>query len=544
MKKRFLVGIILIIFSFLISVNIYNVEAFSGELDPKGYIVIADTLFISDGIGTGTISLNTSSEYTISYQKVDITESTYNTIQNKREDLKTYIEETEVTLEEKVANVETLNNEYETLINSGTASQEQIEEAKNKYYEARDAYEEFDETVNTNIAQLTNEFYSLIPDYTNSWTVTTNTPNNVQLDLKNYSGKIYFILWVKIENETNTYYDMAIVSLNIQENQNENDNDNQEVEWTDFTNAKFELKKYGSSQATVEISNVTAKDNSQYYLIVSSNNSKPNVTREDLSDVIELKYDSEKKIFKMFNTSKMAKYVELNQDIYISILEIQENGKENLVVYGKKLEKYEEPKYSDAFFATFMTNDSDQLITTFTHCEENNRKIQIKIGKVTDKSILQKIKNKDSSGFSSLLSLAKSSEGIFDKIVDLKNNYNIEYCAGDAGDNSDVQVINLSGLQDEAYYFLYIKADDENGKYITQEAVTLAQADVFTDAWYMFFYGESDFKWADFEEPKDSTIFKEEIPYAGINAIVWFALISVVVGIGAFSYKQYRKNNF
>ena len=101
-------------------------------------------------------------------------------------------------------------------------------------------------------------------------------------------------------------------------------------------------------------------------------------------------------------------------------------------------------------------------------------------------------------------------------------------------------------MQDDAYYFLYIKADDENGKNISQEAVTLAQASVFDIEWYMFFYGSSDFKWGDFGQvstDSDDTIAKVELPHAGLNTIITLMGV-MIIGVGAFSYVQYRKNNF
>ena len=500
-------------------------------------------------------------------------------------------------------------------------------EAENKYNEAYEDYQEFYNTASTNITTLQNEFYLLIPDYTSSWTTTTNSSNNVQLDFKNYSGIAHFILWVKIENGTNTYYDMDIYSSTIPQEETvtisetsasvkvdetiqltassstssnitwtssnssvatvtseglvkgikegtavitakgseksatctitvnsktttEPDDDkvgevDGNAEWTDFSNAKFELKKDGVSGAIIEISNVIPKDGSDYFLFITSNNSKPNVTSDLVDERIGLKYDSDNRVLKTYDSSKVAKYVELNQDLYVTILEKQSNYSEKVVVYGEKLERYAEPKYTDSFFATAMTYDSDLLTTTFTHFEENDRKIQIKVGRITDATILQKIKNQDSSGFSSLLSFAKSNDGIYNKTVDTnKNHYTIAYHA-DKLETTGNEVINLSGLQDEEYYFLYIKADDENGKYISQEAVTLAQASVFDNEWYLFFYGSSDFKWADFEQVgTDDTVAKEELPHAGIDTIIAFTVGVMLIGVGVFSYIQYRKNNF
>lgn len=625
MKKKLIVGMILIIFSFSIILNLYKVEAYSEELDPENYITLPYIINISNGIGTGTISLSSSaSGYTISYQKVDVTESTFNNINNKSKELNDYIEESTKTRKEKEANVKTLQTEYETLYNSGTATEEELTEAQNKYNEAYQDYQEFCDTVSANITKLQNEYNSLIPDYTSSWTTTTNSNNNVQIDFKNYSGTAHFILWVKIDNGTNTYYDMAGYTSTIEKPETVTINktsssvkvdetiqltatssknskitwtssnssvatvsadglvkgikegtavitakgserlatctitvnpktttgttDSEKEEWTDFSKAKFELKKEGISKSMIEISNITPKSGSQYYLFITSNNSKPNVTSDNTDEGILLKYDSDSKMFLTNDTSKVAKYVELNQDLYVTIIEKQlSSGSEKVVIYGKKLERYAEAKYSDAFHATFMSDDYTQLVTTFTHVGENNRKIQVKVGKITDTSILQKIKKQDSSGFADLLSLAKSSEGIYNKTVDADKDdwYAIEYTAGE-GNTNGKSVIKLTGLQDDAYYFLYIKTDDENGKYISQEAVTLGQAEIINNnSWSLHFYGSDDFKWADFDnvEPDDTTA-KENLPNTGVDTVIWMALGLMLVGVGIFSYRQYRKNNF
>lgn len=623
MKKKWIVGIILLIFSFFMVLNFYKVEAYSGELDPESYITLPYTIYIKNQVGTGTITLSSRANgYNISYQKVDISQATFNNIKNKAEEVNKYIEESNNTLKEKEANAKTLNTEYQTLKNSGTATEEQLTQAKNKYDEAYQNYQEFYNTVTANATKLENEYYALIPNYTSQWTSTTNTSNNVSLDFKDYTGTAYFVLWAKIENGTNTYYDMKLYSPTIQKDEtvtinkssaivnvdetiqltatsstnskitwtssnnavatvssdglvkgvkegtaiitakgseksatctvtvNSKDttdvNDGSDGNWTDFTNAKFNLKKDGMSSALIEISNITPKENRNYYLFITSNSSKPNVSSNLYDERIELTYDVDSKMFKTTGNSKVAKYVELNQDLYVSILEREGYENEKVVLYGKKLERYEEPKYSDAFHATFLTNETNQIVTAFTHAKENNRKIQIKIGKITDKSILQKIKNKDSSGFAKLLSYAKVNDGIYDKTVDADKDdpFNIGYNAGSGYDNGN-SLINLKGLQNEEYYFLYIKTDDENGKYISSEAVTLAQANVYkNNNWYLFFYGSSDFKWADFGNvSEDNTVAGGTIPQTGIS-LIWTILGIVLIGGGMFSYIQYRKNNF
>ncbi len=608
MRKKIIVLMILITFCVSILSIFCNVEAFSGELDPKNYITMPLSIMLSNGVGSGTIRVSSSaSGYSISYQKVDMSESKYQEISNKGTEIDNYYNESKKTLDEKEAKADTLYQEYNTLQKNGTATEEQLTEAYNKAKEASNEYNEYVNTVNANSKKMKQEYYALIPNYTNSWTPTTNTIENVQLDFKNYSGKIYFVLWAKIDNGTDVYYDMTIYSSKVDRNEtisisktsasikiNETlqltassstsskitwtssdtsiatvDSNglvkgikegyavitakgsektatctitvDQNGEWTDFTNAKFELKKVGTSSCNLEISNVIPKSNSLYYLLITSNADKPKITSDTEKKKISLTYDSDNK---KFYSHELEEYVELNQDLYASVIE--ENKDKEVVIYGKKINRYSEPKYNDAFFATFMTNKKDQIITKFTYSGKADRNVQIKIGRVTDLSIIKKIKNGDNSGFESLLSLAKSNDGIFNKNVEIKKDSKSDVSYDANKDSNEEDLIKLDNLQDGAYYFLYVKVDDENGKYITQEAVTLAQGQTYPGGWSMFFYGDNNLKWPDYENTKqeDDSTAKGELPQTGVQATVIISLIVIFTGVGVFSYRQYRKNSF
>ena len=85
--RKTIAGILLIIFCLSMILPLCEVRAFSGELDPENYITLPSMIYIRDGIGTGSISISSSaSGYTLSYQKVDIEDSTYNAIQSKSEE--------------------------------------------------------------------------------------------------------------------------------------------------------------------------------------------------------------------------------------------------------------------------------------------------------------------------------------------------------------------------------------------------------------------------------------------------------------------------
>lgn len=291
---------------------------------------------------------------------------------------------------------------------------------------------------------------------------------------------------------------------------------------TDFSNAKFELKKDGRTGAALEVTGIEVPDGHSFTAFIKSNVSDRPTENENGGSLAS--YDSNTKtlVFK-----GIEKYVELNQDLYVFIYERGKRTVENqFVVEGKKLVRFEEPKSTDAFFATFMTSTSDQIVTNFTHDKTNVRKFTISIGKITNNSILQKIKNQDASGMAELLSYAKSNTPITTQTFDTNSLSSIEY---NAYNGSTQKVIGVNNVEDKAYYYLYVNGDTENGKYINQEAVTLALSSKLSNGtWSMFFYGANDFKWVDFGG--DSTVANKTIPATG-KGILLIGVITILTGI-------------
>lgn len=553
MKRKLLVLTIIMALISPLFLSVYKVQAYTGEIDPENYITCPSRITIQNNIGTGTVTLSASaSGYNISYQKIDITKEKSDSIEAKLDELNAYIETSNQTIKEKESNLDTLKTEYQNLQNDETATEEQKTTARTNYETAYADYSEYVDNCNAQKKTLHAAYLSLVPDYTNSWETTTNSLNNIKLDFSNYTGQVYFILWVKIANGVNTYYKFGWYSSEIKEETktdteqsgNNNSTTTTEGEWTDFSNAKFELKKDGVSNAIVEISGITPKEKSRYYLYISSNNSKPTVD-ECLNDAkIGLSYDEDlNALVSDHQFAKVETYVEANQDLYASVVEVKgETQASAVVAFGTKLERFAEPKYNDAFSSTFMSMTATQIISCFTHDGSNNRKLQIKVGKITDTSILNKIKNKNSTGLEELLSYAKKNSGIYNETVNANTGesflqYNTVF---DKGKN----IINLNGLENDAYYFIYIKTDDENGKYTSNEAVTLAQANVYGDVWGLYFYGSSDFEWADWGS-EDPTISPNPLPNTGALVVALCGTLFLVTALcGVVAYKKYKKYNF
>ena len=235
--------------------SVYKVNAYTGEIDPEDYITLPSTIYIQNKVGTGTITLSSSaSEYNISYQKIDITKEEFDNISAKLDEVNNYIESTNATILEKQENVNALQTEYQNLLSDETATDEQRETARTNYETANTEYTEYYQNAETQIETLKNEYLALIPNYTSSWKTTTNNTDNVELDFSDYTGTAYFVLWTKIDNGTNTYYDFKPYSSEIKNETPTNGNETPtEGDWTDFSKARFELKKDGISDAIIEI---------------------------------------------------------------------------------------------------------------------------------------------------------------------------------------------------------------------------------------------------------------------------------------------------
>ncbi len=317
----------------------------------------------------------------------------------------------------------------------------------------------------------------------------------------------------------------------------DNGNNNSSTTYTDFSKAKYSLVKQGVSNAQVEITGVEPIDGHYYYgYIFKDSTTKPDLTSTSSSGYEVITYDK--------NTKKMIvpsldKYVELNQELHLTIVENPGSASDKKAVAEDiKLTRFEEAKNNDGFHATFLSDSSDQIVTTFTHNNNNTRKLTIKIGKITDNNILNKIKNKNSSGMTDLLSYAKSNNGVLTKTVTVSNKSFIEHTVNSAS-SSDKIVLN--NLDNNAYYYLYVVADNENGKYINQEAVTLALYDKKTNGeWYLFFYGANDFKWGDLGNVTDTTTTNKTIPATGESLFSIFALVTLA-GISFYLYNKNQK---
>lgn len=284
--------------------------------------------------------------------------------------------------------------------------------------------------------------------------------------------------------------------------------------FTDFSKAKYEL--LFDVDTDLKITGIKPKDDSKttYYYVITSTNKKPDISMNKMGSIDtevskEVKYLSVNAKENYIYSTYLDNYVELNQDLYLWV--IQDIGLEDsyydnngnsiwhstkFVVEGEKLTRPALPQLNlilKSFSIGKWESKSDSDTYTYINFRfpsaVENRKFKIKIGKVTDNDILQKIQKGDYSGVTDLLAYAKKNNAVYtaDLTTTSENYYRNEKNLFDG----------RKLLQDKAYYYIYVQFDDESGKYYPIEGVTLGQAWFATsnNSWELYAYTNENFKW-------------------------------------------------
>lgn len=151
-----------------------------------------------------------------------------------------------------------------------------------------------------------------------------------------------------------------------------------------------------------------------------------------------------------------------------------------------------------------------------------DRKMQYKIGKITDLNLLKKFKTNEDQAFKELYEYALNDKGLTQG--SLTGMYK----------EADFNPANKITLEKDGYYYAYLKMDDENGKYYPIDDVAIYQENSGTCLVH-FAFADMNFNSTELE---DSTTSGTKYPNTGKIAIG----IGIVVLIGA-TYVLYRKNN-
>ena len=297
---------------------------------------------------------------------------------------------------------------------------------------------------------------------------------------------------------------------------------NDGIVWTDPSNIKFTVTEDFYLKVT------GLKEDGKYYGFISNGKIAPTVPDTGWIENENLPVTNKPGF-------SISKYLEKSGDIYVWIYETQivNNVRQNkCIIEAQKIERPALKKIGTRMKCYFLNEEtSTHLFEAYNY--ENARKINVKIGKVTDKSILRAIKNGETDCLQKLLDYAKNADSIYTGTVPLGRSESIT---------------NKLNLVNDEYYYVYMVLDDENGKYFPVEDVSLYQALTYEKdgktSKNLFDYLDKNFKWnlGDDDTTIDNTTATGKLPQTGASIVIYVAITLVIVAgvIFAIKYKKYN----
>lgn len=297
---------------------------------------------------------------------------------------------------------------------------------------------------------------------------------------------------------------------------------NDGIVWTDPSNIKFTV----TEDFYLKVSGL--KEDGKYYGFISNGKIAPTVPDTGWIENENLPVTNKPGF-------SISKYLEKSGDIYVWIYETQivNNVRQNkCIIEAQKIERPALKKIGTRMKCYFLNEEtSTHLFEAYNY--ENARKINVKIGKVTDKSILRAIKNGETDCLQKLLDYAKNADSIYTGTVPLGRSESIT---------------NKLNLVNDEYYYVYMVLDDENGKYFPVEDVSLYQALTYEKdgktSKNLFDYLNDNFKWnlGNDDTTIDNTTATGKLPQTGASIVIYVAITLIIVAgvIFAIKYKKYN----
>lgn len=325
---------------------------------------------------------------------------------------------------------------------------------------------------------------------------------------------------------------MLIMIPNIVNAQTEeNSETSTSLTWTDTSKLEASIK---TDTYKLNVTGITELSGHSYYVFFTNSNIEPTIVLDKQDNVSNYDVLGLTDIY-------ISKYLERNGDIYLWICEQQTTEdfkhERKFIVSAKKIER---PKQINLGLRIYLglTDEHSNIRMNEPHDENNERKVKLKIGEVTDTSILLSLKNGEANSLNKLLSYAKTANSIYNGTLPVGKSESI------------VKNINL---KDKGYYYIYSVLDDESETYYPLEDVSFVQASVnnygtalLTDIYWDGFQAEtpkpSTNEGNTKEPPKadETTVKDTKLPQTGESIIITTCL-AVLIVLGTILYFKNRK---
>ena len=555
MKRKviFIIMIITIILQMLSALSKVKAYDLNMPIDRENIIFYGN--MTNDRNGTATATVKTSDKiknYNLSYQHTFVTKDVVIKINDISNNYNRKLKELSDKEENIIKKFESDKNKFNEKVEKGTSTEEERKKLEEEQINSQAEINKIDDEYKKIIKELDSEIIKTLPQFDDAaWKSIAQTNQNIVI--KNVSSEEKSVLvWVKATGNSETLYSFRIFDVDAnklnKDNTNEvnfnNKNESNSNNANKYPNIKMEYI-YENRIPKIKISGLENVKDNKYVIYISGE--KKQVTNEDLKN-----FQSNTEIVKIENgeykwyNDKLIELLEKGQDIYMSIVTLKKDKSseiEDIVIDQYKMAEY--PYYFKdyrAFQSSYISNNSYQIITNFVSKNKNTRKAKIKIGKITDDTILNKYKQNPISTTDELISFAKKDSGIFNNVLSKDEAfYNMSFREGTPLFDG------INKLERGKYYYIYLSTDDEDGKYKHQEAITIAQANNMSEKlniWNLFLYGDEKFKWSEETINNDNTTAKGRLPQTGARYLSYISVTGIFATLGIVTYKIYRKNKF
>ena len=555
MKRKviFIIMIITIILQMLSALSKVKAYDLNMPIDRENIIFYGN--MTNDRNGTATATVKTSDKiknYNLSYQHIFVTKDVVIKINDISNNYNRKLKELSDKEENIIKKFESDKNKFNEKVEKGTSTEEERKKLEEEQINSQAEINKIDDEYKKIIKELDSEIIKTLPQFDDAaWKSIAQTNQNIAI--KNVSSEVKSVLvWVKATGNSETLYSFRIFDVDAnklnKDNTNEvnfnNKNESNSNNANKYPNIKMEYI-YENRIPKIKISGLENVKDNKYVIYISGE--KKQVTNEDLKN-----FQSNTEIVKIENgeykwyNDKLIELLEKGQDIYMSIVTLKKDKSseiEDIVIDQYKMAEY--PYYFKdyrAFQSSYISNNSYQIITNFVSKNKNTRKAKIKIGKITDDTILNKYKQNPISTTDELISFAKKDSGIFNNVLSKDEAfYNMSFREGTPLFDG------INKLERGKYYYIYLSTDDEDGKYKHQEAITIAQANNMSEKlniWNLFLYGDEKFKWSEETINNDNTTAKGRLPQTGARYLSYISVTGIFATLGIVTYKIYRKNKF
>jgi len=163
--------------------------------------------------GEGDITLDDSiTNYTMYYQWIELSKTQITAIDTARENYDNKVDEVKAKLDELYAKYEAKYQIYKDLVDSGTATTDELQEASDAANAEYKIYDDYYKNAMVEVESYLDAYYKSIPDYKDNWTKADGL--HFQGDFSGFSDEREFVLWIQVDYSNKTIYDFAILTVN------------------------------------------------------------------------------------------------------------------------------------------------------------------------------------------------------------------------------------------------------------------------------------------------------------------------------------------